>query len=868
MILSENEELLIKQMKLRAPILVIGAGFSYGIKNIRGEFIPKGNELAILLYKKLLASNGKIKREYLDEYAKHTDNLKDICDDLQVEELKKERNRLLLEVFSGCKCPHNDFHILLKRYPWRHIYSLNIDDLLENIYADEIRKGKAIVHIKQQSTIDVNATLNIYKLHGSVSRQDLGFVFDSEEYREYSSASSLALTSFGYQYMNNDVIFLGTEFQEDDLHLIIEKWGSMANHIHAPNYFFVSPSIKSKYLCRKIEKTNNMYYIPWTTQEFLETIKEKISIVDEERRKLRDYGMVFYNDLYQNETEMSSGYLPELYTGAQPRPIDFFLKYDIQRPRLANTARDIAAKNKNTVISLYGDSYVGKTCAALRLGVDLMQLGYEFSVYSLTYGMDARTYTKQIIEYVNSMPEGTRIAVMAENMPYYYRYVDKILRYFQNKQRIITFICTGSTEDHESKRYILDVLSQEVPDIYIGEIRITEETKEKRMAQSIYNKLKEKNHLNKLRNYADREDDCVKYIQSVNDIIDVLYIAHEGRKFVEHYASKLDELSEESNTNQMTFLILCTFAALGIYEIPISLFINIAGICIPGFDIRCFSDEYKDFLKQSSGAIQLRCSRLMQIVAKEKLRGENLNNWIIKSVNILARNIKEREESPQSELFQKLIKVKSLWKFLQLSKQETRILLLTIEPYCKHLSYYWVQRGILHREMEDFEEANNALSEAASIRNNMSYHIKHAQAKNYLTWGIWAAQHEPTRAAYYFEIGREQIEDLIDNANYRYYSYSTHTFVDMMIRYYKGINEQIHVNDLIKITQLLIRWPDIQEDPLAPTLTKMFLDYCKEIKFNSPELMELEEKYRHKYWDYNKDGKNDFDSDEVDADSD
>ena len=51
---TADEALLIERMKHRTPILVLGAGFSYGVKNQYNKPLPTAKELVGMLFSEVL----------------------------------------------------------------------------------------------------------------------------------------------------------------------------------------------------------------------------------------------------------------------------------------------------------------------------------------------------------------------------------------------------------------------------------------------------------------------------------------------------------------------------------------------------------------------------------------------------------------------------------------------------------------------------------------------------------------------------------------------------------------------------------------------------------------------------------------------
>lgn len=830
-------QLLTNRMSVKTPVLVLGAGFSRGVLTGQGKHLPTGKELANELFDTILGKMPKRSANYLEEYRQDRDNLKNTCDNIREENLVERRNAYITQRMKGCHCTPDDYHMFLKYHPWRHIFTLNVDDLLENIYDSASAQEQPNIHIKGKSHLDCESAFDLYKLHGSVRNHLLGYVFDSQEYREYIVESSWALERFGQLFLTNDVIFLGTEFQEEDLWFMIEKYVKMVDIKQSVHYFFISPNIHDRKLRRYIESKSYMHHIPWRTEQFLSYVKNAISDMEDLRRKMRDYGAIFYDEK-KREAISRPQYGSELYYGMPPRPVDFFQSIDIIRPDLKGMAKSIAESGGNRLVILHGKPYVGKTCAALRLGVDLMEYGYDFLVFNLPNSMDAKSYGAILLEYLGQMPEGAKVAVLAENMPDFYSRVKKIMRECPAQIGSFVFLCTAVTADHESKKYLLDECTT------LKEIPITEKTRDGRMAEAIYDKLREKNHLNKLRQYGDTEKECLQYIKRVDDIIDVLYIAQEGRGFVAHFSEWIGRTA--GGEEREAFLYLNTLLQLGLPTVSRVTFLNLLTQCGIKIDMRVFLRDYGDTVQLVGDNLGLRCSRLLWVAVKGQVDNRIILRQLVSSAKYISSNLREGDETLENAMFQKLIKVNNLHRLLGIPNEALVTMLLEIESNCRHLSYYWIQRGIANREVEKFEEASNAFSEAADIRNNASFHIKHAQAKNYMQWGLWANEHQPGMATTLFDRGKEQMEGLIQDAPGQYYAYSVHTYVDMMLRFHHKSGLSINLDNLSTLLQKLLAE---HNDKLNAQITTEFLDFCAGKSYMSDAINDLKLLYRAKFHD-------------------
>lgn len=827
MIFMENQSLILmtESLKSKSPILLLGAGFALGTVNHNERPLPSARELANELFDNVLAYATLNSNEF-DELRKDRNDLKRVCTYLADERLIDKRNLYLVDRMKGCHCAVDSFHILLKEYPWTSIFSLNIDDLIEHIYCDTDLSIQ-IHNFRKEGKADAPVLI---KLHGSVDKPDLGFIFDESEYRKFAATDNWLLTQFGIEYLKNDVILLGTEFQENDLLLIIEKFRKIAGTTRDYNYYFVTPKIGNRSLRREIEQTANMHHIEFTAEQFLNHIHKNIINVGEARRKMRDHGVIFIDEKKREIPRYSYNDTATLYLGELPRYQDFFNDWDIRYPTMAEFMERSLKDNQHFLLTLYGDSYVGKSCVAMRIMVDLLESGFITIQFDLSYSLNARKYFFILLEFMKTLPNGSKLAVLTENMPYFYDTLKQLIQQCPHNITQFVIVSTGNTSDHLSKKYLLESLP------FWREHKISEKITSK-YACNIHDKLKEKNHLNKLRSYGDSRYEIVGHIIKCNDIIDALYVSQEGRPFINHFYDWLT--NQGDNANLKAFAVISCFSLLNIQSVPLPILSGLLQRMLTDFSFNSFKSDYAEAIRFQKGEIRLRCNRLLGDVAKIVFDEEIYQQIIINTVYMIAPSIQDREMSPKSELLQKLLKVKILCRSCKLSYKKIINLLNSVKKDCKHLSYFWIQYGIANRDLSNFEEANNAFSEAANIRGHVSYHIQHAQAKNYMAWSIWELEHKATLAPYYFDQGKIQMAELISSAPYQYFAYSVHTYIDMSLRYYQDAEIQITANEAQYMYQQLSSLLCKRSDNYLISITKRFASMCKDMDFDI-DIMALE----------------------------
>ena len=165
------EEILLSE---NAPVLFLGAGFSYDSENKANAM--DGDGLKGYIYKNMVRE--RIEEEDKEEVKNY--NLRRLCDEVYSLDGGKEKLYCFLKTsFENTK--QAPFHNNLIKYPWKDIYTVNIDDLVENIY---LNNGKNLLVQNRQSLMINDGETQLFKLHGCVNNVEDGLVFSEEEYRE------------------------------------------------------------------------------------------------------------------------------------------------------------------------------------------------------------------------------------------------------------------------------------------------------------------------------------------------------------------------------------------------------------------------------------------------------------------------------------------------------------------------------------------------------------------------------------------------------------------------------------------------------------------------------------------------------------
>lgn len=790
-------KILKERMSANPPILFLGAGFSIGAKNRRGE-VPKASDLQEGIFQEFYCKKNKPKDVTDEDIAEIRQfELSDLCNTIQQEsderkeKLKEYLVKKFRDVFPPSTGKDQPFHYLIVQYPWKRIYTLNIDDLVENIYEHE--EVALVVQNQRELKKHEAGVLELYKLHGCVNQPELGFVFSTSEYEDTIIRSDFKLQRFCDDYYDNDVIFLGTEWNESDISLLLKKYLNAGYKSKAHKYFFVSPNIKVK-LKNTIKNNSDYYHIPWTTEQFLRECAD-LKEEDDQKQKweqlLKQYS---YWNLDENK-EIPHYFESKLYFGNAPIWADIFDDWDFLTPNHMKKLKEIQDSNENLIISVSGKAYVGKTVLAKRILVEFYKIGFR----AFEFDFKSRDEMDVFIEYMKYFSKGTKVALLVEEAALHYYNIVKMLHEVpENIERFI-IVTTSRRYYHLIKRHEL-LRSRYIEMEPSNQINSN-------FSYSIFEKLKEKNRLGELSRYASNENDCRSFIRNKGNIVDLLYTLNHGRGFQEYFLCKFDQMRLEDEYKHL-FNDCCLLSSLGVTVYP--------DVLIQTLHKKVTKEQVtrklEDVIDIDQEGIKVRCSEIFEQKVISELTSEQKRICIEKHLVCIDKRFYENCDNVWEGIFEKLLKTKALVSILNMDKQDIRHLFVALERKYEKISYYWMQRGIFLQSLKDFENAELFLNQALNIRPN-SYQIRHALAKNNLERSLYELNEgRETVAPYYFGEGEKRILELIESP---YYSnalcYSVHTYIDMKIKYCKATHTMTE-NVLMDLYQYLLEGARVNYD--------------------------------------------------------
>ena len=824
------------------PMLLLGAGFSLGAISDTDKPLKLGKDVTNDLYNVVLIPHlsnlTNEEKEDCQFYLKRG-RLLDICNIIHRHNLDNERNIYICKSMSGCRPKivdetsrdYIDFNALTT-YPWPFIFTLNVDDLVENIFKNAHKDYELWTRNSKRLMVNPRGT-TIVKMHGCVNFDKEHFVFCQDEYNDFIRVENPLLNRFGDESFSRDVIVVGTQFQENDLKNVINTMISRRCSGMESHYFFIHPGSEDIDLKNSINMFSHYHHISWTNKDFLAFLRKRIRIENIKKDLLTRNFFTLWNDELE-ESRMQDKDDHSLYYGRTPKASDFFYLYDIGRIDknnkvvVADDFKNNISDKDHTLYIVKGNTYVGKTCLALRLLTICTEEGFT-CYYTRKSDYEA---IQRLKEYINNTIPEEKMAVCLEDPSGCYHALYDLIKQGERLKRFVLIAVTDEKE-HQTKSHNLI----KIPNI--TEYTISERLNKKSI-QLMYSKLSDKKQLGELQREGTASRIIKLHIKNIGDFMDVLYFAHHGQSFLEHfqnwYCSKDDEYSDVFNA-------LVVYASLGVKWFSPILFCDVANSINSKFKYDSFIAEYKDYVIVEDGRIRLHGTRMFSEIIKKNVSKPIINENIIILMRILGKRLHERDNNELSIMYENIAKSKHLNKEFGIKPKENIQLLKKTENECGHLSYYWIQLSILYREEKKFEDAANAILYAQNVRGYRTYQIAHADAKNYMVWGVERAKAHDSSANELFEKGRDILENLITNNKYYRdaFGFSVHTYVNMMIQYHKNSNETISVSDWFYIIQILndyVKQANYQESIMV-NLYKQVNIYAKNNGFNSRITREL-----------------------------
>ena len=799
--MCESEEKLKESLMNHSPILFVGAGFSYGAV-CKGKSLPLGEDLQKELFD-YFYSNSNMSNE--DKAALKKMSLSELCNVIKREGKDGELKKYLIDRFQGTMpSSDNPFHNMLCDYYWDKIYTLNIDDLIENIYT-----SNGIEYVVQNEKIEKTSggKRQIIKLHGCVNKGEESFIFSSDDYVSNIVEEDYRIKKFSMDCFYNDIIFLGTEFNEKDISVLIEK-NIRAGFVKESNFFFVAPKISIS-LRTLIASKKNFYHIEYTAERFLElcsALKRKEKSIVEQERMLEQYGNFQNIERYKNVPE---NYESKLYYGNKVTYYDIFADWDIEYSKTSAVLKKILNFDDGVsyIVAIYGKAFSGKTVVATRLLIELYKNGY--CAYS--YNCDGENELFAINDYLTKNTGLRKVAILIDDAAYLYGSVAKMTKNLPSHITSVVFILVSNKKKHNSQKH-------ELVELHGIEWELKDDFDDK-MPKKVYDKLSDKKRLGRLSSM--RYWPAIERIKKSKQLVEFLYSNTQGEGFVEYFNRKFKELLSNASKNSIEIVkFLCVLSRMGIHNVNQSFVRLIYG------DIN--ADELSDLVigLNSTGNITLRCSESYDSFILESSSKER-EQIVYNALMAISSMVREDNNNRWKNVYEQLFKSRELIDSLKLDISDAVALFVKLEKCYSKTSYFWMQRGLLKQLCKEYDEADTFLNQALAIRTN-SYQIRHALAKNKLEKAVYVCSNNYNEGDDLYVQGTDELRGLIESPRFsNNIGHSVHSYILMTLKYYKKRKKIIEKEKIYEMHEYLVQSSKQNYDRYMKQCRKDLFNYCK-----------------------------------------
>lgn len=784
--IEEKVEELKRCLLNNMPILFLGAGFSREAICKNGV-MPTGAELKDELFGQFV--DGKVNLERLKQIEKY--NLRELCDciDSLTKDGKKLREQYLTDRLSDVWPNEERYHALLVKYPWKRIYTVNIDDLVEHIYESAHKEYKSIY--SRKDIPERTDKMELIKLHGCVRHPEEGYIFSKKEYSALINQKiNLGLIEFTNEiYSSNDIILIGASLDEPDLDYYLQLYETMQFKRKRSRIFFIEPfpSFALEQRAEELDAT----IITWTAEEFLKFVNQLKYRPDRmERARLELNRNMIYrlaDDIKIFKDKYDSNIYQGFYCNWQDVFENWTFEYGIYEKAKNELEQLLQEKASAKCFCIYGSSFVGKSTLLKQLGYYLHGMDYEVLEYKGQY------LDKEVVRNYIRESNFRKYVLLIDNASFYYPVIEQMMQ-MDYKGNEVLFLCASRTYYHKKKRYYLEgstFKDYNSVDCIKGED-----------AKIIYKTLDQKDALGYL--YDLKETERIPEIVHKGSIINLIVDLTYGREIRKKIKKEIRNIEDFSDQEQQLLLEIAIFNRVDIEYYPMELFVERYGASIP-LSSEGMIEQMKvsDYIKYDEQGISLRNSLLQEEILKGKTQDkyravEDMLTWI-------SKNVQEGWRDIWMIIFQSLCNEKQLRRALGFSNQELYKLFYGLKERYKDISYYWLQLGLFEQSRNDYAKAYSHLKKSQFIQPR-SFKIQHAIARNYLKFAN--SQENQALAEPLFKKGEELMKRLINSDEYyikKAKPFSVNSYVVEKVRYVERYKTQITTKELCEMRDMLDR---------------------------------------------------------------
>ncbi|MCU6376820.1 SIR2 family protein [Morganella morganii] len=700
-------------------MLLLGAGASFGSKTRAGQDIPLGDELARIIAEKsgFEYTNEKLPQVY------------SACSEI----LGQEMNNLFDNYFNFCK-PSPEYMVLSK-YIFRRIYTLNIDDALDKALS---LNSKQNVYVKRRNDKvsppdQLFKNLDLVKLNGDIKNQSEGYIFSPQEYGNASAFSPLWYNELGGDFYNFKFLFIGTGLNEPLFFHQIERYKGKTSSSEQRSYL-ITPSVTE--INKRSLLQSNIEHIAGTLKSFTDWLQKEIpipvssndilkssrpeynvSILDNESKYLE----IFRNVLPVSRSSLqilkerdSGNPIRNFYKGFKPTWRDILDNVPAELNNLwviLNEIIDIIRNNKCiNLYCIFGSAGSGKTTL-------LKQLALKISDKNIP------TY---FIDNINANIKDLIIELENKNNSRYIIFVERIADSAQILGEIFN-------ENRISKGLIVGSESKNIWTYRGKEYFSTYETKDiSQITRSDANKILEKisiyGNWTRLEKFTQKErvDEIIK--KSRKQLLIGLMESTLGEGYNQIIKEDYEKIPSESHRALLVLSGIASYQRTDAHESTLTRALQELKLDANVYQL---IKQMDGILFYKNGFVEARHYAYIERIFSKFLDSDYLFNLIsayISAFTVYDYPIVTNVIKSEAAIYKSLVNAKNIKKLLKNEKEKVLNLYNKFEKKLEHEGLYLMQYGIALRDFSEYPQAYEKLKIANEAYPN-SPQIEHAFAQ-------------------------------------------------------------------------------------------------------------------------------------------
>lgn len=785
---SEHKALL-NRINSGNAVLFLGSGFSIGAigslvddKNNKIK-IPDVQQLKKILSDKVL---------YMNETE---GTLKEICEDCQYDNGACYA-QVMREAFTVSEVA--DFHKLYAEFDWKNIFTTNVDNVIEYVYA-EFGKTFCSVYTENPSYSE-RGSLNYYKLHGDARIAPEKITFSTTDYvTNVARRSDCRFEALTAALKTENMIFIGTSLNEEwDFDI---KCQQADIYIVSNKTYFILNNYNEKIIKRIQRKFRNAIFIQETAESFICKVKDYLSSCPAEKQNCM-YEKWNLKHIQRQNYNLENYLKPDLYLGAEPTWEDVFSNHDVIWKRTSDIIKNLKNGNINICTVIIGKPISGKTTMLYRLGVTLCDANTV-----LEYNGD--DFIDDVVKFIEGCTNrDVSPIILLDDANWLLGRIARVIEILEGTS--VRLIITVREKEYEKRQHLFD-------DELNSKIKIIKDiNKFNTDDYKLYlDKLNDKSflgHYSKGYTFS-RSEAASKLEKSIrgkkeDPLLMLAYKMKYGNEFKRRISAISKVIVEHENYNLKRFLVMLYFLdVVGDTGMKLSLFLDLYPMS-PDM-LQQFVSEIKDLLisninlkswERSDYSKIIIHGRFSEIIKKaisdiDYLELEELVEDIFRRIDNVYHFKCRQSNTYQNYVLYTLLRSQNISELFRNNKNRKvewkyiNQLYENLHEYFGDYHLYWLHRGISEVKMRNYASAKIHLEQARVTRQSYSYEIEHSFAMLYFEQAIHSNNISEVESGELLnkaleiirlQIGREEND-----------AFSIHSFIIKTIQYYRKYKQEI-----------------------------------------------------------------------------